>query len=212
MPIALSCPCGKNLRVQDNLAGRRVKCPVCGEILEVAPATAQEEEIVFNEISSSPRPVQPETPPPVAAEPETPPPEPKLKSVSVGGKTGTALMGNLLVPSFFGRTLLTLANGRVIEDSSKLVGRRHAELLISTIDSGEIVAAGNPVFLVLGLSLLGFYGVGLILLLVYVLKKNRYLVIRSPSNVVVVGLNGAEDRYAEFLEAVLTTAEGSRAG
>ncbi len=205
MPIALSCPCGKNLRVQDNLAGRRVKCPVCGEILEVAPATAQEEEIVFNEISSSPRPVQPEIPPPVAA-----PPEPKLQIVSVGGKSASVILGSLLMPSFFGRSLLTLANGRVIEDSSTLIGRRHAELLISKVDSAEIVAAGNPVLLVLGLLLLGFYGVGLILLLVFVFWKNRYLVIRSGANAVVVGLSGDEERYSKFLEAVLSAAEASR--
>ena len=225
MPIALSCPCGKNLRVQDNLAGRRVKCPVCGEILEVAPATAQEEEIVFTEISSSPRPVQPATPP-VAPAPETPPPEPKLtesqspesqspepklQSLSIGGKTGSMILGNLLLPSVSGRALLTFANGRVIEDSRKLVGRRHAELFVSNIDSGEIVSAGNPVLLILGLMLLGVYGVGLILLLVFLLKKNRYLVIRSPSNAVVVALIGEEGRYSEFLEAVLAAAEATRA-
>ena len=220
MPIALSCPCGKNLRVQDNLAGRRVKCPVCGEILEVAPATAQEVEIVFTEISSSPRPVQPATPP-VAPAPETPPPEPKLtesqspepklQSLSIGGKTGSMILGNLLLPSVSGRALLTFANGRVIEDSRKLVGRRHAELFIGNIDSGEIVSAGNPVLLILGLMLLGVYGIGLILLLVFLLKKNRYLVIRSPSNAVVVGLIGEEGRYSEFLEAVLAAAEATRA-
>ena len=210
MPIALSCPCGKNLRVQDNLAGRRVKCPVCGEILEVAPATALDEEIVFNEISSSPRPVQQPPPPSVAAQPESPP-EPKRPVVSVGGNTASMIIGNLLVPAFFGRTVLTLANGRIIEDSSKLVGRRHAELFIGNIDSGEIVSAGNPVLLILGLMLLGVYGIGLILLLVFLLKKNRYLVIRSPSNAVVVALIGEEGRYSEFLEAVLAAAEATRA-
>ena len=35
MPIEVQCPCGKTLNVGDDLAGRRVKCPVCGEILAV---------------------------------------------------------------------------------------------------------------------------------------------------------------------------------
>lgn len=35
MPIEFGCPCGKTLRVRDELAGERVKCPVCGEIRSV---------------------------------------------------------------------------------------------------------------------------------------------------------------------------------
>jgi hypothetical protein len=32
MPITLSCPCGKPLRVADQYAGKKVKCPICGAI------------------------------------------------------------------------------------------------------------------------------------------------------------------------------------
>ena len=35
MPITFSCECGKTLRVKDDLAGRRVRCPDCQEILTV---------------------------------------------------------------------------------------------------------------------------------------------------------------------------------
>ena len=35
MPIEFGCPCGKTLRVRDDLVGERVKCPVCGEIRNV---------------------------------------------------------------------------------------------------------------------------------------------------------------------------------
>lgn len=38
MPISVRCKnpdCGKALRVQDDLAGRRVKCPACGQIVSV---------------------------------------------------------------------------------------------------------------------------------------------------------------------------------
>ena len=29
MPLKIGCPCGKRLRVRDDQAGKRVKCPVC---------------------------------------------------------------------------------------------------------------------------------------------------------------------------------------
>lgn len=35
MPIALSCPCGRALNVKDALAGKRIRCPACQDILTV---------------------------------------------------------------------------------------------------------------------------------------------------------------------------------
>lgn len=35
MPITLNCPCGKSLRVPDEHAGKRVKCPACGGVAAV---------------------------------------------------------------------------------------------------------------------------------------------------------------------------------
>jgi hypothetical protein len=35
MPITLACPCGKTLQVKDELAGKRIKCPGCGGVLDV---------------------------------------------------------------------------------------------------------------------------------------------------------------------------------
>lgn len=35
MPILLQCNCGKRLKVADELAGRRGKCPACGTVLEI---------------------------------------------------------------------------------------------------------------------------------------------------------------------------------
>ena len=34
MPITLNCPCGKTLRVADEHAGKRVKCPICHAVIE----------------------------------------------------------------------------------------------------------------------------------------------------------------------------------
>lgn len=69
MPIEISCnSCNKRLRVPDNAAGKRVKCPQCQTVLSV-PATGA---------ASSPAPA------PVAATKSTPTPS---KSAPVPGKT-----------------------------------------------------------------------------------------------------------------------------
>lgn len=36
MMIFIECPCGAHLRATDLLAGRRVKCPKCAELLDIA--------------------------------------------------------------------------------------------------------------------------------------------------------------------------------
>lgn len=52
MPITLTCACGKMLRVADEHAGRRVKCPACNAV-----ATAPVPEPVFEVVEPAPRPV-----------------------------------------------------------------------------------------------------------------------------------------------------------
>jgi hypothetical protein len=41
MPIEVSCECGRTLRAKDEAAGRKVRCPACGAIIEV-PAELEE--------------------------------------------------------------------------------------------------------------------------------------------------------------------------
>jgi hypothetical protein len=48
MPITFNCPCGKALRVADEHAGRRVKCPACNAVGTV-PAPEPEFEVVEDE-------------------------------------------------------------------------------------------------------------------------------------------------------------------
>jgi hypothetical protein len=44
MPISVQCDCGRSLRVKDELAGRKVKCPQCdGVLLVPQPEPAAEE-------------------------------------------------------------------------------------------------------------------------------------------------------------------------
>ena len=37
MPVTVTCSCGKSLKVRDELIGKRVKCPACGNAFPVAP-------------------------------------------------------------------------------------------------------------------------------------------------------------------------------
>src|SRR5206468_3474856 len=40
MAISVSCDCGKQLRVKDDLAGKKIRCPECQAVLRVGPAPA----------------------------------------------------------------------------------------------------------------------------------------------------------------------------
>ena len=43
MPISLTCPsCERGLKVKDELAGRKIKCPKCSEVITVP---ADEEQV-----------------------------------------------------------------------------------------------------------------------------------------------------------------------
>jgi hypothetical protein len=44
MPILVACKCGKKLRVKDELAGKRVKCPGCAQVVAV-PAVGEPPEL-----------------------------------------------------------------------------------------------------------------------------------------------------------------------
>jgi len=46
MAILISCKCGKKLRVKDELAGKKVKCPGCAGLLSVPQPEPEEEEPV----------------------------------------------------------------------------------------------------------------------------------------------------------------------
>lgn len=41
MPFAVECPCGKTIRVRDELRGRHAKCPACGQRVALEPPAAE---------------------------------------------------------------------------------------------------------------------------------------------------------------------------
>lgn len=53
MPITFNCPCGKALRVADENAGKRIKCPAC-QAVGTAPSAAPKFELVEDEPREKP--------------------------------------------------------------------------------------------------------------------------------------------------------------
>lgn len=62
MPIPIICDCGKQLRAPDEFAGKRVKCPACGEPVAVPARAAAPQKV-----AAGSRPVARPTPPPAPA-------------------------------------------------------------------------------------------------------------------------------------------------
>lgn len=208
MPLQIPCPCGKTLKVPDNLAGKKVKCPSCAEIVEVPaspPPPVFDPDVVFDEISSSPRPPKPAS----QTEIEFPPATPAGLPLAVSGGTTIVLPGGFVLPSPLRIGTLTLSATRLTESSRRLIGSRHVELLVKRIDSAEICSRGNTAFLIAGFVLLGVYGLGLLFLLLYAVMRSKYLVVRCGANVVALKVQGDQQPYQQFLEATLQQAQSA---
>jgi len=44
MPIPIQCSCGRSMRIKDEMAGRKVRCPECKQVLAVPSSTENEVE------------------------------------------------------------------------------------------------------------------------------------------------------------------------
>ncbi|NUN49199.1 MAG: hypothetical protein HUU15_10265 [Candidatus Brocadiae bacterium] len=79
MPIATSCDCGRQLNLKDELAGKTVKCPQCGNPLKVpggkatSTAVATPPPVSSRSSGANPRPGAPSKPPPPKEEPKAGP-------------------------------------------------------------------------------------------------------------------------------------------
>ena len=123
------------------------------------------------------------------------------------GKPGVYYSYGVIVPGFWGRTTLQLQPTQLVEKTQKIIAKRHCKVLLTQIDSVEIVEEGNPLFLTLGILTLTFF-VGIAFIILYFVVKNKYLAIRSGNNVQLVMLNSSNTEKAEyFMDAVLKRAE-----
>ena len=214
MAIQLECACGRALRVRDEYTGRQVRCPDCGEVLVVSDANGKAaEELPSTETrTNAAQDIQ-------EAGPDSDrhrvdwstlsTPESDTPIATISGRPATFRAGTI-EPSLFGSTTLQLKRTRLISDSKRIVHRTHSQILLSEIDSAEIVTSGNPIFLVLGVPLIALHGLGLLLLAAWFFLKYRFMVFRSGSNAHAVTTRGATEPYEQFLLATLDAAEKPR--
>ena len=125
---------------------------------------------------------------------------------TVSGKAATASIGTV-APAMFGTTTLQLYETRVVETTKLIIAGRDSELLLSELDSAELTTKGNPLWLLLGILTLWLFGIGLIFIIVYFFAKHRFLIVRSMSNVQIVGIKGDEQPYRDFMAAALAAGE-----
>lgn len=124
--------------------------------------------------------------------------------------TGGAAFSNVgvLTPAMFGNTTLQLTHNRVIERTKRIISRRYCEIQLHRVDSAEIVEEGVIALLILGFPLLALFFVGIIFIILYFFIKNKYLIIRSDSNAVVMVIrSGKTEQARAFMEQVLKAAE-----
>jgi len=198
MPIQVTCPCGRSLRLRDELAGLRVKCPECGDAIDV-PTASHAERAFLDDDSEVETAGSPSADDDSLAE---------LDGNSVMGKPVKSI-GNVLVPSMFGTTRLILREHVLVEDTKRLLSQRRVEMLIAEVESAELRVDPNPILLVLTVVTLPIL-IGLIFLLLYLFRLNRSLVFHSSGNAIVVGVKGDVQRYENFMQQVLQAARTAR--
>jgi uncharacterized protein (TIGR00266 family) len=68
MPMVITCECGKPLQVREELAGKRVRCPVCQKVLAVPEAPRAAEDVAYRVQAEPSRPAA--EPPPRRGRPQ----------------------------------------------------------------------------------------------------------------------------------------------
>lgn len=191
--VDYTCVCGKQMRFKGEHAGKRTKCPDCEATIVVPSSEADDAEDYDADNRDA-----------------TTTPHDPSSILRVTGRRAVASFGGQIVPSMFGTTTLELEGTRLIETTRGILSQRHAELLLTEVDSAEMRIQPNPALLGAGLALLPFFGLGLAVLPFYFLVKYRFLIIHSGNNTTVVAYSGDEESFRDFMHNVLTAAEATK--
>jgi hypothetical protein len=127
MPISLTCECGKKYRVKDTLAGKKIRCADCAEVLKVpAPDAGDDEDMdEFEDLPSTARdpeesqrslPPRMKRPAKVSkrdAEPDNPAPRKLLKKGWFESTNGGVFGGILMILIAVVWFVAGLAGGRI---------------------------------------------------------------------------------------------------
>jgi len=191
--VDYTCVCGKQMRFKGEHAGKRTKCPECEATIVVPLSEADDAEDYDADNRDATT---------MSRDPSS--------ILRVTGRRAVASFGGQIVPSMFGTTTLELEGTRLIETTRGILSQRHAELLLTEVDSAEVRIQPNPALLGAGLALLPFYGLGLLVLPFYFFVKYRFLIIHSGNNTTVVAFSGDEESFRDFMHNVLTAAEATK--
>ena len=193
--VDYTCVCGKQMRFKAEHAGKKTKCPDC-EATIIVPSSADEDVEEYDDHEEEPAP---------GTSSRT-----RGSITSVTGRRAVASFGSQIVPSMFGTTTLEIDGARLIETTHGILSQRHAELLLTEVDSAEFRIQPNPALLGAGIALLPLFGIGLLVLPFYFFVKYKFLIIHSGSNTTVVAITGNEDPFRDFMDNVLTAAETAK--
>jgi DNA-directed RNA polymerase subunit RPC12/RpoP len=232
MANVVSCEvCSAQYQARDEHAGKKLRCKKCGHVMQIPPrAEAPPPPPVHAPLAYPQEFASFQPPEDSAAHEEMYRSAPSgfvlpTGELAVAGKPAS-IWGAMLVPATFGRTTLRLSPRRVTEDTRRPIIRRYCEFSLTEVDSAELNAQGNPIWLALGAlavfmttpiamanRVLGGVMLGLAILFVvlYFIVKHRYLIVRSRSNALAIFLRGDDAPYHAFMQAVLGAAENARA-
>ena len=190
--VDYTCVCGKQMRFKAEHAGKKTRCPDC-EATIIVPSSAEEDAEEYDDHEEE-----------SAAIPRS-----RGSITSVTGRRAVASFGGQIVPSMFGTTTLEIDGTRLIETTHGILSQRHAELLLTEVDSAEFRITPNPALLGAGLALIPVL-IGFLVLPFYFFIKYKFLVIHSGSNATVVAITGNDEPFRDFMHNVLTAAEAAK--
>ena len=214
MPLNIDCPCGHTVRIPDEMATGRVKCPVCGELLSVERVSPGSES-ASSAVGSTPnshsdtaseqseqRSYNKRDDDGVSTGPAA------TRNTSILHATGGFLFAGLPTPSFFTESTLTLLPERVRLKSSGLLTTRRVDLRLSEITSAETRQSPAWYLLLPGILLLA-QGVGLIFLVAFLFVRHSFLILRCGPATVAVRFKGDDTDACAISDAILQAATKS---
>lgn len=193
--VDYTCVCGKQMRFKAEHAGKKTKCPDCEAVIVVPSSDDDDDAEDYDDAEEEHS----------AAAPRS-----RGSITSVTGRRAVASFGGQIVPSMFGTTTLDIDCARLIETTHGILSQRHAELLLTEVDSAEFRIQPNPALLGAGIALLPLFGLGLLVLPFYFFVKYKFLIIHSGSNTTVVAITGNENPFRDFMDNVLKAAEAAK--
>jgi len=215
MPIRVDCPCGRQLRLKDDLLGMRIKCPDCGDALDVpdsidADATLYPEEVSQAELEASELESDFEEEPQHKQQPRKKK-QRRSKSTaehSVRGKPSFRCLG-LNLPGVVGSALCSIEEDRLVVQSNGWLSQRDCEVFLEEIHSVEVSTGRHPLLLILTLLTLAIY-VWILFLVLYLVLRFRTLSVHAGGTTLSMVISKGDERATDFVDQIMASARDAK--